>query len=226
MLCCCCASLSRPDTHSLPHTPLLLPLQCTCFLAAAAAAAVGCEESNNSNSSSVTASCTYQQCHHHRHCSNSTQLQLPPNSGLPRQKSSSRCVQTHASRLGLVLLNMCSNLLLATQCLCSTLDEQVLSLPPGCFSSVFNLSICRLSRLPSACCGLLPPVHTSLQAKDGVCDDGRFLHNMTRGLASTVLCDLGTDCSDCGPYKGVQHSSSWCVLVVRVRVLAGRRRCH
>lgn len=48
------------------------------------------------------------------------------------------------------------------------------------------------------------------QAKDGVCDDGRFLHNMTRGLPSTVLCDLGTDCSDCGPWKGAQHSSAWC----------------
>jgi hypothetical protein len=33
-----------------------------------------------------------------------------------------------------------------------------------------------------------------LQAKDGVCDDGRFVANMTRGLSSRVLCDLGTDC--------------------------------
>lgn len=44
-----------------------------------------------------------------------------------------------------------------------------------------------------------------------MCDDGRFLHNMTRGLPSTVLCDLGTDCSDCGSWKGARHSSAWCV---------------
>jgi hypothetical protein len=47
------------------------------------------------------------------------------------------------------------------------------------------------------------------QARDGVCDDGRYLHNMTRGLPSSVLCDLGTDCEDCGPWKGVQHTDSW-----------------
>jgi hypothetical protein len=65
---------------------------------------------------------------------------------------------------------------------------------------------------------LLQHIHSSVvlqrpqrQAKDGVCDDGRFLFNMTRSLPSTVLCDLGTDCSDCGPWKGAQHSSAWCV---------------
>lgn len=51
--------------------------------------------------------------------------------------------------------------------------------------------------------------NTCFKANDGVCDDGRFLHNMTRGLPSTVLCDLGTDCTDCGPWQGVQHSSAW-----------------
>uniref|UniRef100_A0A383VNT6 Methyltransferase FkbM domain-containing protein n=1 Tax=Tetradesmus obliquus TaxID=3088 RepID=A0A383VNT6_TETOB len=56
-----------------------------------------------------------------------------------------------------------------------------------------------------------PPLceDTCFKAKDGVCDDGRFVANMTRGLASRVLCDLGTDCSDCGIWKGKQHSAAW-----------------
>ncbi|KAF6258050.1 hypothetical protein COO60DRAFT_1701519 [Scenedesmus sp. NREL 46B-D3] len=56
-----------------------------------------------------------------------------------------------------------------------------------------------------------PPLceDTCFKAKDGVCDDGRFVVNMTRGLSSRVLCDLGTDCSDCGIWKGKQYSSAW-----------------
>eukprot|EP00878_Enallax_costatus_P016087 GHUV01016868.1.p1 GENE.GHUV01016868.1~~GHUV01016868.1.p1 ORF type:complete len:556 (+),score=129.98 GHUV01016868.1:295-1962(+) len=45
------------------------------------------------------------------------------------------------------------------------------------------------------------------KAKDGVCDDGRT--NLSQALPTVVLCDLGSDCSDCGPWKGVRNSSSW-----------------
>lgn len=48
-----------------------------------------------------------------------------------------------------------------------------------------------------------------VQAKDGICDDGRYFANMTAGKEASVVCDLGTDCSDCGPWKGVKHSSNW-----------------
>ena len=67
-----------------------------------------------------------------------------------------------------------------------------------------SLVVARLHRANHCTC-----IHAFLQAKDGICDDGRFLHNMTRGLSSTVLCDLGTDCSDCGAWAGAQHSSAW-----------------
>lgn len=50
---------------------------------------------------------------------------------------------------------------------------------------------------------------TCFKARDGVCDDGRFLPNITRGLAVSVQCDLGTDCADCGPWRGAQHSGAW-----------------
>ena len=51
-------------------------------------------------------------------------------------------------------------------------------------------------------------------AKDGVCDDGRHYPNMTAGRETYVACDLGTDCSDCGPWRGVQNSSAWCAPLV------------
>eukprot|EP00775_Hariotina_reticulata_P012528 gene12528-12661_t len=60
-------------------------------------------------------------------------------------------------------------------------------------------------------------------AKDGVCDDGRYLTNMTRHLGSRVLCDLGTDCSDCGSWKGVQHSKHWTESVGPVEYLRQQR---
>ncbi|KAI8471235.1 MAG: hypothetical protein J3K34DRAFT_458460 [Monoraphidium minutum] len=47
------------------------------------------------------------------------------------------------------------------------------------------------------------------RARDGVCDDGRHPHNMSTGHEAWVLCDLGTDCGDCGPWKGAKHSAAW-----------------
>eukprot|EP00195_Chlamydomonas_chlamydogama_P011405 CAMPEP_0202902672 /NCGR_PEP_ID=MMETSP1392-20130828/16989_1 /ASSEMBLY_ACC=CAM_ASM_000868 /TAXON_ID=225041 /ORGANISM="Chlamydomonas chlamydogama, Strain SAG 11-48b" /LENGTH=567 /DNA_ID=CAMNT_0049589473 /DNA_START=195 /DNA_END=1898 /DNA_ORIENTATION=+ len=40
---------------------------------------------------------------------------------------------------------------------------------------------------------------TCKKAKNGVCDDGRYA---TKSTMQEVFCDLGTDCSDCGPWKG------------------------
>lgn len=59
------------------------------------------------------------------------------------------------------------------------------------------------------CCGCVCACLFAAQAKDGVCDDGRLVFNMTRGLGSRVLCDLGTDCTDCGVWKGQKNSSNW-----------------
>jgi hypothetical protein len=55
-----------------------------------------------------------------------------------------------------------------------------------------------------------PPKNRAPQANDGVCDDGRHYPNMTQGLETWVVCDLGTDCADCGPWKGATHTASWC----------------
>lgn len=47
------------------------------------------------------------------------------------------------------------------------------------------------------------------QANDGVCDDGRVKKKKAGEVPLTgadfafVLCDLGTDCTDCGPWAPV-----------------------
>ena len=43
-----------------------------------------------------------------------------------------------------------------------------------------------------------------IKAKDGICDEGRIRGNSTGTINSPALvsCDLGTDCSDCGPFHG------------------------
>ena len=61
----------------------------------------------------------------------------------------------------------------------------------------------------------IPPHTTSHhQASDGVCDDGQDLtvrllpgetrfNNDSDRTSAHVLCDLGTDCSDCGTWYGI-----------------------
>jgi hypothetical protein len=45
------------------------------------------------------------------------------------------------------------------------------------------------------------------QAGNGVCNEPR---NAIRGQPSTqAMCDLGTDCSDCGPWKGHHVTGTW-----------------
>lgn len=52
-------------------------------------------------------------------------------------------------------------------------------------------------------------------AQDGVCQEGRrSMHRSGSGSADgplEVLCDLGTDCFDCGPwqYTGPEEASRW-----------------
>lgn len=45
---------------------------------------------------------------------------------------------------------------------------------------------------------------TCFKAKDGICDEGRTMGNSTAAITSPteVSCDLGTDCTDCGPFHG------------------------
>ncbi|RMZ52919.1 hypothetical protein APUTEX25_001038, partial [Auxenochlorella protothecoides] len=42
--------------------------------------------------------------------------------------------------------------------------------------------------------------NTCPKARDGVCQDGRQVLKASRQQPSPVLCDLGTDCEDCGPW--------------------------
>lgn len=67
-----------------------------------------------------------------------------------------------------------------------------------------------------------------MQANDGVCDEGRPLSGSGGATAnanstsspdgkgvegkpdiSQLLCDLGTDCNDCGPWSGTVPSKWW-----------------
>ncbi|GBG00148.1 hypothetical protein Rsub_12839 [Raphidocelis subcapitata] len=64
--------------------------------------------------------------------------------------------------------------------------------------------------------------NSCFKANDGVCDDGRHYPNMTQGLETWVVCDLGTDCADCGPWKGAPHTASWTEPVGPIEFL--RRR--
>lgn len=48
------------------------------------------------------------------------------------------------------------------------------------------------------------------QAKNGVCNDGRPTPDKDQTDSMTifeVLCDLGTDCSDCGPWVRAPHAA-------------------
>ena len=39
------------------------------------------------------------------------------------------------------------------------------------------------------------------QARNGFCDDGRLRDGGGSRVQRPVLCDLGTDCDDCGPWE-------------------------
>jgi hypothetical protein len=60
--------------------------------------------------------------------------------------------------------------------------------------------------LPSASTPAVPAVldpvclNTCFKASDGVCDDGRTTNPEADVVMRKVLCDLGTDCKDCGPW--------------------------
>ena len=61
---------------------------------------------------------------------------------------------------------------------------------------------------PSASLAFLHPHAIHVQAKDGVCDEGRVsLSGPPDRPAAPVFCDLGTDCGDCGPWRG--HLPMW-----------------
>lgn len=66
-----------------------------------------------------------------------------------------------------------------------------------------------------------------MQARDGVCDEGRAPVRPRRAAAHeaaqraaglppgvvAVHCDLGTDCADCGPWAGRQADEHWCGML-------------
>jgi hypothetical protein len=52
-------------------------------------------------------------------------------------------------------------------------------------------------------------LYACLQARDGVCDEGRRGNITAAGRVSWVSCDVGTDCHDCGPWQGLQHGPAW-----------------
>ena len=56
--------------------------------------------------------------------------------------------------------------------------------------------------------------HSAVQARDGVCDEGRlFSADHPRRHAVAVRCDLGTDCADCGPWLPTTQDVPWWVGV-------------
>mmetsp|Transcript_5720 Transcript_5720/g.12635 ORF Transcript_5720/g.12635 Transcript_5720/m.12635 type:complete len:565 (+) Transcript_5720:140-1834(+) len=73
-------------------------------------------------------------------------------------------------------------------------------------TSLVNAGSEALSRTQSQVSNLLGvgngPIcsNTCFKANDGVCDEGRIQFPEPSPSAATVLCDLGTDCADCGPW--------------------------
>ncbi|GIL47924.1 hypothetical protein Vafri_4544 [Volvox africanus] len=106
---------------------------------------------------------------------------------------------------------------------------------PHCSNSCFKMTHHHLSAddvvaaATAASSRCIMPCEVFLQAFDGVCDEGRpptitlvgpdgmRQRRWTQGLrameVSELLCDLGTACSDCGPWVGTVPDS-WCLIVM------------
>mmetsp|Transcript_5374 Transcript_5374/g.11801 ORF Transcript_5374/g.11801 Transcript_5374/m.11801 type:complete len:538 (+) Transcript_5374:196-1809(+) len=51
--------------------------------------------------------------------------------------------------------------------------------------------------------------NTCPHAGNKICDEGRFPYSAPLSAEVPVKCDLGTDCGDCGPWKGHSYSKRW-----------------
>ena len=94
------------------------------------------------------------------------------------------------------------------------------------------------THLPTRPFTLPAPAPAATQANDGVCDEARCawgdcllpagkIVNPAGSEVYQLKCDLGTDCNDCGPWKGHHvDRKSWCVrkggVSVRVRCVCVR----
>ncbi|KAL6745128.1 S-adenosyl-L-methionine-dependent methyltransferase [Haematococcus lacustris] len=81
------------------------------------------------------------------------------------------------------------------------------SAPPPPWLSAFTTPILQPPAPPQA---RSPPAcqDTCFKARDGVCDEVRWLAS-SAAASLEALCDLGTDCQDCGPWGGHLVDPSW-----------------